>query len=86
MPLGEANGEGKLGRKGGGVEEGKRQRARGLAVACSPGGLDGQLNGAEGRLGHRSVVATAAGMALKAGHGRATWSAWLSRRQHRGAP
>ena len=74
-------------RQGGeGVEEGQRRRARGLAVACSPGGLDGQLNGAEGRLGHRSVVATAAGMALKAGRGRAPWSVRLSRRRRRGAP
>src|SRR6185436_17794848 len=41
-PLGEARGrESSAGR--GGVEEGKRRRARGLAVACSPGGLDGQL-------------------------------------------
>jgi len=73
-------------RQDGGVEEGKRRRARGLAVACSPGGLDGQLNGAEGRLGRRSVVAAAAGMALKAGRGRAPWSARLSRRRRRGAP
>ena len=84
-PLGEARGrESSAGR--GGVEEGKRRRARGLAVACSPGGLDGQLKGAEGRLGRRSVVAAAAGMALKAGRGRAPWSARLSRRWRRGAP
>ena len=39
-PLGEARGrESSAGR--GGVEEGQRRRARGLAVACSPGGLEG---------------------------------------------
>ena len=40
-PLGEAKGGGRARHGGEGVEEGQRRRARGLAVACSPGGLEG---------------------------------------------
>ncbi|KAG2600920.1 hypothetical protein PVAP13_5KG557400 [Panicum virgatum] len=41
MPLGEAKGGGRARQGGEGVEEEQRRRARGLAVACSPGGLEG---------------------------------------------
>jgi len=39
--LGRSKGGGRAQQGGEGVEEGQRRRARGLAVACSPGGLEG---------------------------------------------